>query len=180
LDESARLQQRCRALSINPTKRRWIVSIGSQSMALVEDGRVARRFDVSTSAKPPSCEEDSNGTPLGLHAAADKIGDGEPLGMVFEGRRPTRLVSEYSDEERRANLIATRIVRLRGLEPGVNAGPGCDSYDRYIYFHGTNHEDRIGRPFSGGCIELRNRAMVAFFDLIEEGDVVWLTEGHRL
>jgi len=176
LDESARLQQRCQALSINPTKRLWIVSIGSQSLALIENGQIRRTFPVSTSAKPPSCMEDSNGTPLGLHAAADKIGDGEPLGMVFRGRRPTRLVSEFSDEARETNLITTRIVRLRGLEPGINAGPGRDSYDRYIYLHGTNHEDRIGRPFSGGCIELRNPEILELFELIEEGDLVWITE----
>ena len=35
-------------------------------------------------------------------------------------------------------------MRLRGLEEGLNKGPEMDSYDRYIYIHGTNHEDRLG------------------------------------
>lgn len=72
------------------------------------------------------------------------------------------------------NLITTRILRLRGLETGYNAGQGCDSYERYVYIHGTNHEDRIGEPFSGGCVELRNAEMLELFDAVREGDLVWI------
>lgn len=144
-------------------------------MALVVRGAVVRYFDVSTSKNPPSCRAESFGTPLGLHCAGDKIGDEQPIGMVFKGRVPTgRLFSEYPAEDRKRNLITTRIVRLRGLEPGKNKGLGCDSYDRYIYLHGTNHENRIGKPFSGGCIELRNADMVRLYDSIEAGDLIWI------
>ena len=51
---------------------------------------------------------------------------------------------ECNEEKRKNNLITTRIMRLRGLEEGLNKGPEMDSYDRYIYIHGTNHEDRWG------------------------------------
>ena len=134
-----------------------------------------RFFAISTSKNPPSCEADSYGTPLGLHALADKIGDGEPLGMVFKGRVPTgQHFAEFPEEEQGRNLITTRIIRLRGLEAGKNSGQGCDSYERYVYIHGTNHEDRIGEPFSGGCVELRNTEVVELFDAVSEGDHVWI------
>ena len=175
IKESGRVKQSCEALSITPTRRQIIVSIERQELALIVDGAIQRIFSISTSKNPPSCLADSYGTPLGLHALADKIGDGAPLGMVFKGRVPTgQAFSEYPEDEQRRNLITTRIIRLRGLETGKNRGQGCDSYERYVYIHGTNHEDRIGEPFSGGCVEMLNAKVVEFFDSVDEGDLVWI------
>ncbi|WP_162026804.1 MULTISPECIES: L,D-transpeptidase [unclassified Lentimonas] len=175
IKESGRVKQSCEALSITPTHRQIIVSIERQELALISDGVIQRVFSISTSKNPPSCLADSYGTPLGLHALADKIGDGAPLGMVFKGRVPTgQKSSEYSEEEQARNLITTRIIRLRGLETGKNSGQGCDSYDRYVYIHGTNHEDRIGEPFSGGCVEMLNAEVIELFNAVHEGDLVWV------
>ena len=149
-----------------------IVSIEQQELALVHNDLLKRIFPVSTSKNPPSCLENSFGTPLGLHALADRIGAGEPQGMVFKGRVPIAHFSEFSEEEQQRNLITTRIIRLRGLEPGYNSGEKCDSYTRYIYIHGTNHEDRIGQPFSGGCIEMHNSEVIELFDVTREGDLL--------
>ena len=30
--------------------------------------------------------------------------------------------------------------------------------DRFIYIHGTKHEDKIGNPASHGCVRMRNAA----------------------
>lgn len=136
-----------------------------------------KEYSISTSRKPPSCLADSLGTPTGLHQAADKIGAGAAPGTVFKGR--VSLGQHYSEMDGgpgAPNRITSRIIRLRGLEPGRNAGEGRDSYARYIYLHGTNHEDRIGSPFSGGCIELRNDDMIELFDHVEEGDLIWITD----
>ena len=175
LKESGRVKQSCEALSITPTHRLWIVSIQRQELACLVDGTVVRLFPISTSKNAPSCLADSYGTPTGLHEAADKIGDGAPTGMVFKGRVATsRHFSEYPADEQLRNLITTRIIRLRGLEAGINSGVGCDSYDRYIYIHGTNHENRIGEPFSGGCVEMLNADVIELFDATSEGDLVWI------
>lgn len=145
-------------------------------MALFENGSVVRKYPVSTSANPPSCLADSFGTPTGLHAVVEKIGTEAPEGMVFKGRIATgQLFAEVSPEDAARNLITSRILRLRGLEPGKNSGEGCDTYDRYVYIHGTNHEDRIGKPASAGCVQLRNREMIELFDLVETGDLVWIS-----
>lgn len=144
-------------------------------MALFEGDAPVKTYTVSTSLKPPSCVADSNGTPTGLHEIADKIGHDQPEGMVFKGRVPTgKLLNDYRGEDAPRNLITSRILRLRGCEPGKNAGPGCDSYKRYIYIHGTNHEERIGQPFSGGCIEMLNTDVIELFERVESGDLVWL------
>ncbi len=99
--------------------------------------------------------------------------------MVFKGRVATgKHFSEYSAEEQAGNLITTRILRLRGLEHGKNAGDGCDSYQRYIYIHGSNHEERIGEPFSGGCVEMLNADVIELFNWAESGDLVWICDGE--
>ncbi len=116
---------------------------------------------------------DSEGTPTGLHEIADLIGDGEPRGMVFRGRIATgKRYWEEPDEEQKGNLITTRILRLRGREEGHNSGPGLDSYERYIYIHGTNHEDRLGTPASGGCVLLANRDIEELFESVDPGTLV--------
>ena len=143
-------------------------------MRLIVAGQCVREFRISSSKNPPNCQANSFGTPTGLHAVADKIGAGQPAGTVFKGRVPVRHFSEFPDEAQRGNLITSRIIRLKGLEDGVNCGAGCDSYDRYIYIHGTNHEDRIGEPFSGGCVEMLNREVIELFDQVEAGDLVWI------
>ena len=177
LEENARVNQSCAALSITPTPRRLIVSIPNQAMALLESDTVTKVYTISTSKNPPSCVADSYGTPTGLHAIADKIGGDAPEGMVFKGRVSTgQHYSEASEEDTERNLITSRILRLRGLEPGKNSGQGCDSYERYIYIHGTNHEARIGQPFSGGCVEMLNAEVIELFENIDEGDLIWICE----
>jgi hypothetical protein len=175
IEESARVKQSCEALSITPTNRCLFVSIKDQTMVLLENGKLVKEYRVSTSKNPPSCVADSYGTPTGLHAIADKIGAEAPEGMVFKGRVATgELFSEVSSEDAARSLITSRILRMQGLEPGRNCGDGCDTYERYVYIHGTNKEELIGQPASAGCVQLRNREMIELFDQVESGDLVWI------
>ena len=169
--------QKCAALGIKPANQLLAVRLGTQTMQFYREGELVRAFVVSSSRHPPSNVKDSLGTPLGLHVIAEKLGHGQPPGMVFKARVPTgRHFGEFSEEENRANLITTRILWLRGLEPGVNQGGTVDTHDRYIYIHGTNHEDRIGTPQSAGCVLLRNLDVVELFEEVRAGDMVWITE----
>jgi hypothetical protein len=126
--------------------------------------------------------KDSLGTPRGLHEIAEKIGAGQPPGIVFKARVATgKHFSELSSEDQARNLITTRILWLRGLESGHNAGSNdagevVDTYARYIYVHGTNHEDRLGTPFSGGCIEMANIGIIELFDEVRPRDLVWIED----
>jgi len=58
---------------------------------------------------------------------------------------------------------------LQGMDRTTNRGGSVDSLRRYVYFHGTHDEDLIGRPVSFGCIRMRNREIVALFDLVDVG-----------
>lgn len=164
------------ALNIKQTPRALFVSIDEQTLTVVAEGKESRQFQVSTSLKPPSCIENSYGTPTGLHRIARKIGDGAPSGTVFRARLSIgKTFDQLSPEEQRPNLVTTRILWLEGLEPGHNQGQGRDSFDRYIYIHGTNHEDLIGTPSSGGCVQLRNEEMIELYNLVSEGDLVFIS-----
>jgi lipoprotein-anchoring transpeptidase ErfK/SrfK len=146
------------------------------------DCALHRSHVISTSLRPPSNVQDSLGTPRGLHEIGEKIGAGTPPGIVFNTRVSTgRHYSEFDPAAAARNLITTRILWLRGLEPGVNAGTNAagevvDTHDRYVYIHGTNHEDRLGTPNSAGCIEMNNLEILALFDEVRSGDLVWIED----
>lgn len=117
------------------------------------------------------------GTPWGLHEICEKIGNDEPLGMVFEGRKATgKIFSECTPEKQQCNLITTRILRLKGLELGINLGTPVDSFDRYIYIHGTNHEERLGFPASSGCLQMSNNDIMELFYAVDEKTHLWIAK----
>lgn len=166
---------------------------GALVWKVIDDWRVGC-FVCSTSAAEPSQVDGSLGTPLGLHAVADRIGESAPLGAEFRGRVPVG-ATQLPAEPHEPNRITTRILRLRGLEPGWNAGEvslgdlpprevvragicgpdevvSVDSYRRYIYLHGTNHERKLGTPFSAGCVLLGNLTIAELFPAIPTGTPV--------
>ena len=119
-------------------------------------------------------------TPRGRHIVRARIGAGLPIGTVFVGRRPTgeiyseKLASQFPGRD----WILTRILWLRGLEPGRNRFGEVDSMRRYIYIHGTPDDQPMGVPRSHGCIRMRNDDIVDLFDDVPAGAVVDILEGE--
>ena len=151
------------------------MSIGRSSLQFFHGKTLVKSYVISTSRKPPSNIKHSLGTPRGLHAIAERIGSGQPTGMVFSSRVPTgRHFSELP--ETASNLITTRILWLKGMEPGINQGGEVDTYDRYVYIHGTNHEDQIGKPLSAGCVLMKNLEIIELYDQVRAGDLVWIAD----
>ena len=167
-------KRRCGELGVALAENVLCAIIGRQKLSHFRRGRHIASYDISTSANPPSCIENSYGTPLGLHEIAEKIGGGAEPGMVFKGRVPTGKKYWELQHENENNLVASRILRLKGLEPGKNQGEGLDSYKRYIYIHGTNHEEKIGKPSTSGCIVLSNADIIKLYDSVPEGSMVWI------
>jgi hypothetical protein len=162
-------------LGIKSTERMLIVRIGSSTLQFYRNDGLVKSYAVSTSRRPPSNVKNSLGTPRGLHEIAERIGGGQPAGMVFDSRVPTgRHFSEILDPD--ASLITSRILWLRGLEPGVNLGGEVDTYERYVYIHGTSREDRIGAPQSAGCVLMRNLDIIELYDQVRTGDRVFITD----
>jgi hypothetical protein len=156
-------------------KHRPLIYIDTRQQLLAcvsEQDAVSRFYPVSTSRFGLGQQLGSFKTPVGVHRIAQKIGAGEPLGRVFKARVATDeicLAEDFSGEE---DLITSRILRLEGLQEGINLGADVDSYRRYIYIHGTADEAHIGQPASVGCIRMRNLDVMKIFDYIEVGDVV--------
>ena len=143
------------------------VSSKTQTVELRDADRVLWTAPISTSQFGLGEEPNSFKTPRGRHHIAEKIGDGAPLNAIFESRQFTGRI--WDGHSRDGDLILTRILWLAGDEPSNQTTHG-----RYIYFHGTNHEDTIGTPGSHGCVRLKNADMLTLFERVTQGTSVYI------
>lgn len=150
------------------------INISGQVLRLKSGQRIIKSYPVSTARKGPGEIQDSECTPRGMHIIAEKIGAGCEPNTVFVGRQPTGEI--YTPELRRQfpdrDWIITRILWLKGCQPGLNQGGEVDTYRRYIYIHGAPDDVPMGRPGSRGCIRMRNQDMIELFDLSDVGMAV--------
>lgn len=140
------------------------VSVEEQKLRLFDAFKnLVRVYPVSTARNGTGCEEGSHCTPLGRFRIEEKIGDGQPRGTIFRGRKP---VGQWKEEDPEVDddLILSRILWLQGEE-----AHNADTRDRYIYIHGTNQESLIGEAVSHGCVRMRNEDVIDLFDRIPEG-----------
>jgi len=149
-----------------------VQSIEAQKLFVCKKDTIIEHFESSTSRFGNGIRENSLKTPLGIHRITEKIGSDAPAGRIFKERKDTGV--DWDGNFIEDNLILTRILRLEGLEEGINRGDGVDSYERCIYIHGTNREDLVGTPLSHGCIALRNPDILRLFDIVNEGTVVYI------
>lgn len=148
----------------------WIeISIEEQRLYLRDGGSLLKSYVISTAANGAGEQMDSARTPRGRHEIRHKIGEGKPKGAVFVGRRPTGEVysPELGTREPDRDWILSRILWLRGMEPGRNRLGDVDTMRRYIYIHGTPEESQLGTPSSHGCIRMANDDMIELYDLVE-------------
>jgi len=148
------------------------VSISQQKLFLYKKGKVLKSYYISSSKYGIGNQEGSNKTPLGLHRIAGKIGRNAVSGAIFRRRRNTGKIAKNCNSS--GDLITTRILRLKGLEKGVNKGVSIDSFRRCIYIHGTPQEGLIGKPVSHGCIRMRNKDVTDLFDAVKRGTIVYI------
>ena len=83
---------------------------------------------------------------------------------MFKSRRPVKATKKLLREE---DLIMTRILWLDGLGPR-----NANTRERFIYIHGTNHEESIGEPASHGCIRMRKADLAELFELVDRDTAV--------
>lgn len=163
----------CKRLNFKPTKYVLTVNIEMQTAALFEDGNFVRELPCSTSRFGIGEVKNSFRTPRGLHRIVEKIGGGEPAGTIFRGRQIVGHVSELGIAKAK---ITTRILWLDGLDFGFNSGGQVDTHAREIYIHGTGDQTSIGKPASIGCIHFANADLIALYDLLPSGSLVWIAE----
>lgn len=155
-----------------------IVNIAYQKIVLLKEMKIQKIWPVSTSKYGISRLAGSGGTPTGLHKIEKKYGANRPPGAVFKSRRYTGRQAEIYTEplDTEDDLVTSRILHLKGLEPGVNSGQNYDSYKRCIYIHGTPEEGLIGTPASHGCIRMRNEDVIELFEIVPVNTFVDIQE----
>jgi L,D-transpeptidase YbiS len=140
------------------------ISVRDQQLVLKRGRKKLAAYSVSTSRFGLGSKEGSFKTPTGTFRIAEKIGEEMPPGTVFKSRRPVRATKKMLRED---DLVMTRILWLDGLEPR-----NANTHSRYVYIHGTNHEDDVGRPASHGCVRMKNEDVIELFDQVTEGTPV--------
>ncbi len=155
------------------------INVSEQKLYLLdEDGTVIHEYPVSTSRYGTGYEDGSEKTPLGLHRIKDKIGGSMPMNMVLVAREPVGMLEDCIRDgvDLPDDVITSRILWLEGMEPGKNQGGYVDTYNRYIYIHGTSEEEKIGTPASIGCIRMLNQDVVDLYRKAETGMEVLIEE----
>ena len=162
------------------------ISIPEQTLYLVDDDTIIKQYSISTAKNGSGEVMHSECTPCGEHIVTEKIGEGCEPNSVFVGRVPTgeiyqpALREQYPDRD----WILTRILWLSGTEEGKNKGHkegrnesvNVDSYDRYIYIHGSPDDVSMGQAGSRGCIRMRNTEIIELFNQIDVGIKVTIND----
>lgn len=158
------------SIKVNITKQ--LLSVFDEEQALITE------YAISTSKYGVGNLDGSFKTPLGHHKVCDMIGDDMPLDEVFIGREAKGRLSDLEAQgyDLPEDIITARILRLEGLEQGINKGNGIDSFERYIYIHGTADEDNISRPASHGCVRMRNSDIIELYKKVDLNTHVWIED----
>ena len=161
------------------TNMQIVVDTKTQVLNVYCNGDLVKTFDVSTAKNGTGQLEGTGCTPLGKHVIAQKIGGEYPKCAVFVGRVFTGEI--YDDELGRTNpnrdWILSRILWLKGCEQGFNlgktkGGKNCDTFERYIYIHGTPDTEPMGVPKSHGCVRMCNDDVLWLYDNVDVGTLV--------
>jgi lipoprotein-anchoring transpeptidase ErfK/SrfK len=144
------------------------ISVRDQRLTLIEGDTPIRDYPVSTSRFGIGTEEGSMKTPTGRFRVAEKIGGGLPSNAIFQSRVPLEPGDPLPATD---DLVMSRILWLDGLDEH-----NANTKGRFIYIHGTKHEDKIGTPASHGCIRMRNSDVVELFELVNEDAQVIIDE----
>ena len=145
-----------------------LISLADQRLYVYNGKQLLRSYAISTAKNGPGEASGSGCTPRGWHQVRAKIGAGLALGAVLRGRRWTGEVwtPELHQQFPGRDWILTRILWLSGLEPGRNRLGACDTFQRYIYIHGTPDCEPMSQPESHGCIRMRNADVLELFEQV--------------
>jgi hypothetical protein len=139
-----------------------IVSVRDQKLGVYKNGKLLKRYDISTSKFGLGDRPGSNCTPLGKHEVVAKIGHGLPAGAVLKSRHWNGEVVKPNAPGR--DPIVSRILWLSGLER-----ENRNAYGRCIYIHGTAEENRLGSPASYGCVRMAAKDVINLFNDLPVG-----------
>ena len=154
------------------------ISVKEQKIYHIIKNTIVKEYLVSTAKKGVGNKKNSEMTPHGLHYVKEKYGGNTPkngrmIGRVFYGQ----IATIYSDTTSSlTDDITSRILWLSGMEKDINKEGNVDSYNRYIYIHGTSEEGKIGTPSSHGCVRMLNADIIQLYAKIKIGTKVLILD----
>ena len=152
------------------------VNISEQRLYLLKFNEVLASYPISSSSYGEGQQENSYKTPLGSHIIKEMIGSSATKDTIFISRintkRAASLIKEPIDTDN--DYVTSRIMWLEGEEEGFNKGGSVDSYQRYIYIHGTQEEGLIGTKASHGCIRMFNNDVIDLYKKVNIGTKVYI------
>ena len=150
------------------------VDISEQRLYLIENSLIKASYPISTSKYGEGSIENSFKTPLGEHSIKEMIGEEAEINTIFISRintkRSATIIDKFQDTDN--DYVTSRIIWLDGEEDGYNKGGNVDSFNRYIYIHGTHEEGLIGAKASHGCIRMFNYDVIELFNIVNIGTKV--------
>lgn len=154
------------------------ISVRNQKMYYIKNDVVINSYGVSTAKNGIGNQEGSNKTPVGMHSVKEKHGSNIPLNGLFKNRKYYGQIAEIITDttSSKTDDITTRIMWLTGEETNINKDKNIDSFNRYIYIHGTSEEGKIGTPASHGCIRMRNIDVLNLYNKIRVGTKVLILD----
>jgi L,D-transpeptidase YbiS len=165
-----------------------------QELFLFQKGKLVKTYDVSTGKNGFGFEKDSGKTPYGLLTIRRKDGANLPDNtLIVSGRGVKKKDGEYLKLPT-CDSMTDRIFRgLKKLKQFIIPGDLSQEEDAYltceahvltrslvldsargIYIHGTNHENSLGRPMSGGCIRMLNSDVKDLFNKVPVGTKIFI------
>ena len=168
----SRIYSRLKNYLASPEELYLVQSIEEQKLYACREGRVVEIYDSSTSRYGVGIREGLLFRRPGRSPdqGKNRLWRLAPAHIQRPEGHGDRLGREIGEE----NLILARILRLEGLEEGINRGPGVGSFERFIYIHGTNREDLVGTPLSHGCLCLRSLDVIRLYETVREGTLVYI------
>ena len=165
----------CMLITLNAYAETSIqVNISEQRLYLLKFNEVLVSYPISSSSYGEGQQENSYKTPLGNHIIKEMIGSSAAKDTIFISRintkRAASLIKEPIDTDN--DYVTSRIMWLEGEEEGFNKGGSVDSYQRYIYIHGTQEEGLIGSKASHGCIRMFNNDVIDLYQRVNIGTKV--------
>lgn len=167
------------SLGVQPTEHILMVDTKKQILAVLHNGTIKKTYSISTSKRGTGQKINTFQTPQGLHRINEKIGHGLPHYSIFHRRQFVGTWRKQPRNQHRKDYISTRILRLEGLQPGLNKGRDrlgriVDSETRAIYIHGTTMEWKLGAPTGKGCVHMSAADVIKLFESVPTGTLVWI------
>jgi hypothetical protein len=153
-----------------------LVDTSEQELYLYKKKQLKKIYPISTAIKGEGSQLGSEQTPIGIHQVKEKFGQDAPFASIFVGRQETGKIAKiiHAPIDYRTDHVTSRILWLDGLETGKNKGSDVDSYQRFIYIHGTAEEGLIGRKASHGCIRMLNKDVIRLFEQLPTNSLIYI------